>query len=81
VQFGQLRYYPNSPLIARQLPREQKSLQPTKLHPSEYPLLRSEFQKESRARVEKADGFKQLKAKLQKVSSSSVIIIDTTYEM
>ena len=61
---GQLRYYPGSPLIARQLLREQDSLQLTELHPSDYPLLRSEFQKDSRARVEKADGFQQLKAKL-----------------
>ena len=53
---GQLRYYPGSPLIARQLLREQDSLQLTELHPSDYPLLRSEFQKDSRARVEKADG-------------------------
>lgn len=58
---GQLRYYPGSPLIARQLLREQDSLQLTELHPSDYPLLRSEFQKDSRARVEKADGFQQLK--------------------
>ncbi len=50
---GQLRYYPGSPLIARQLLREQDSLQLTELHPSDYPLLRSEFQKDSRARVEK----------------------------
>ena len=61
---GQLRYYPGSPLIARQLLREQDSLQLTELHPSDYPLLRSEFQKDNRARVEKADGFQQLKAKL-----------------
>ena len=69
---GQLRYYPGSPLIARQLLREQDSLQLTELHPSDYPLLRSEFQKDSRARVEKADGFQQLKAKLQKDSRARV---------
>jgi 23S rRNA (adenine2030-N6)-methyltransferase len=49
---GQLRYYPGSPLIARQLLREQDSLQLTELHPSDFPLLRSEFRK-TRARVEK----------------------------
>ncbi|GHM54845.1 hypothetical protein ECZU51_35150 [Escherichia coli] len=51
---GQLRYYPGSPLIARQLLREQDSLQLTELHPSDYPLLRSEFQKDSRARADEA---------------------------
>ncbi|MEZ2840594.1 23S rRNA (adenine(2030)-N(6))-methyltransferase [Escherichia coli] len=78
---GQLRYYPGSPLIARQLLREQDSLQLTELHPSDYPLLRSEFQKDSRARVEKADGFQQLKAKLPPVSRRGLILIDPPYEM
>ncbi|XPE57618.1 23S rRNA (adenine(2030)-N(6))-methyltransferase RlmJ [Shigella flexneri] len=32
------------PLIARQLLREQDSLQMTELHPSDFPLLRAEFQ-------------------------------------
>ena len=78
---GQLRYYPGSPLIARLLLREQDSLQLTELHPSDYPLLRSEFQKDSRARVEKADGFQQLKAKLPPVSRRGLILIDPPYEM
>ena len=42
---GQLRYYPGSPLIARQLLREQDSLQMTELHPSDFPLLRSGISK------------------------------------
>lgn len=50
---GQLRYYPGSPLIARQLLREQDSLQLTELHPSDYPLLRSEFQKDNRGALKK----------------------------
>lgn len=33
---GQLRYYPGSPLIARQLLREQDNLQMTELHPSDF---------------------------------------------
>jgi 23S rRNA A2030 N6-methylase RlmJ len=32
--------------------REQDSLQMTELHPSDFPLLRAEFQKDSRARVD-----------------------------
>ncbi|MCW7186686.1 23S rRNA (adenine(2030)-N(6))-methyltransferase RlmJ [Escherichia coli] len=32
-------------------------MQLTELHPSDYPLLRSEFQKDSRARVEKSRWF------------------------
>ncbi|WP_286783863.1 23S rRNA (adenine(2030)-N(6))-methyltransferase RlmJ, partial [Enterobacter sp. 56-7] len=78
---GQLRYYPGSPLIARQLLREQDSLQLTELHPSDFPLLRSEFQKDSRARVEKADGYQQLKAKLPPVSRRGLVLIDPPYEI
>lgn len=78
---GQLRYYPGSPLIARHLLREQDSLQLTELHPSDFPLLRSEFQKDSRARVERADGYLQLKSKLPPVSRRGLILIDPPYEM
>ncbi|MGK1532035.1 23S rRNA (adenine(2030)-N(6))-methyltransferase RlmJ [Klebsiella pneumoniae] len=78
---GQLRYYPGSPLIARQLLREQDSLQMTELHPSDFPLLRAEFQKDSRARIDKADGYQQLKAKLPPVSRRGLILIDPPYEI
>ena len=46
---GTLRYYPGSPLIARQLLRPQDKIHLTELHLSDYPLLRSEFQKDERA--------------------------------
>ena len=78
---GQLRYYPGSPLIARQLLRAQDSLHLTELHPSDFPLLRSEFQKDERARVAKADGYQQLKSKLPPVSRRGLILIDPPYEI
>jgi 23S rRNA (adenine2030-N6)-methyltransferase len=65
----QLRYYPGSPLIARQLLREQDSIQLTELHSSDFPLLRSEFQNQ------------QLKAKLPPVSRRGLVLIDPPYEM
>lgn len=77
----QLRYYPGSPLIARELLREQDSLQLTELHPSDFPLLRQEFLKDSRARVARADGYQQLKAKLPPVSRRGLILIDPPYEI
>ncbi|WP_058910465.1 23S rRNA (adenine(2030)-N(6))-methyltransferase RlmJ [Entomohabitans teleogrylli] len=78
---GQLRYYPGSPLIARELLRPQDSLQLTELHPSDFPLLRAEFQKDARARVERADGYRQLKAKLPPVSRRGLALIDPPYEI
>ncbi len=78
---GFLRYYPGSPLIARQLLREQDSLHLTELHSSDYPLLRSEFQKDPRAEVLRADGYQQLKSQLPPLSRRGVILIDPPYEM
>ena len=78
---GQLRYYPGSPLIARQLLRPQDSMQLTELHPSDFPLLRAEFQKDDRATVSRSDGYQQLKAKLPPVSRRGLILIDPPYEM
>ncbi|MFZ4832416.1 23S rRNA (adenine(2030)-N(6))-methyltransferase RlmJ [Rouxiella sp. Mn2063] len=76
-----LRYYPGSPLIARQLLREDDKLQMTELHPSDFPLLRSEFQKDDRARVSRADGYQQLKAQLPPPSRRGLILMDPPYEL
>ncbi|WP_241592517.1 23S rRNA (adenine(2030)-N(6))-methyltransferase RlmJ [Rosenbergiella epipactidis] len=78
---GQLKYYPGSPLIARHLLREQDQLQLTELHPSDYPLLRGEFQKDLRAVVARGDGYQQLKAKLPPPSRRGLILIDPPYEI
>ncbi|QWA11384.1 23S rRNA (adenine(2030)-N(6))-methyltransferase RlmJ [Sodalis ligni] len=78
---GTLRYYPGSPLIARQLLREHDRLHLTELHSSDYPLLRSEFQKDPRAEVLRADGYQQLKSQLPPPSRRGVILIDPPYEM
>lgn len=78
---GQLRYYPGSPLIARQLLREQDQLHLTELHPSDYPLLRSEFQKDARAQVLRADGYQQLKSQLPPAARRGLILMDPPYEL
>lgn len=78
---GQLRYYPGSPLIARHLLREQDTLHLTELHPHDFQLLRAEFQKDTRTRVERADGYLQLKAKLPPVSRRGLVLIDPPYEI
>lgn len=78
---GQLRYYPGSPLIARQLLREQDKLHLTELHPSDYPLLRHEFLRDSRAKVLRADGYQQLKSQLPPASRRGLALIDPPYEL
>lgn len=76
-----LRYYPGSPLIARQLLRPQDKIHLTELHPSDFPLLRSEFQKDERAKVQRADGYQQLKSQLPPLSRRGLILMDPPYEM
>ncbi len=78
---GQLRYYPGSPLIARELMRPQDQLLMTELHPSDFPLLRAEFRDDERATVTRGDGYQQLKAKLPPASRRGLILIDPPYEL
>ncbi|KHN51456.1 23S rRNA (adenine(2030)-N(6))-methyltransferase RlmJ [Pectobacterium fontis] len=78
---GQLRYYPGSPLIARQLLREQDKLHLTELHPSDFPLLRNEFQKDARTKVLRDDGYQQLKSQLPPLSRRGFMLIDPPYEL
>lgn len=78
---GKLRFYPGSPLIARHLLREDDKLSLTELHPSDYPMLRNEFTKDSRARTERADGYQQLKSKLPPHSRRGLTLIDPPYEI
>ncbi len=76
-----LRYYPGSPLIARQLLREYDKIHLTELHPSDFPLLRQEFLRDDRARVVREDGYQQLKAQLPPLSRRGLILIDPPYEL
>lgn len=78
---GTLRYYPGSPLIARQLLRSQDKIYLTELHPSDFSLLRSEFQKDQRAKVQRANGYQQLKSQLPPPSARGMILIDPSYEI
>jgi 23S rRNA (adenine2030-N6)-methyltransferase len=78
---GTLRYYPGSPLIARQLLRPQDKIHLTELHSSDYPLLRNEFQNDERAKTQRADGYQQLKSQLPPQSRRGFILIDPPYEL
>ncbi|SCC20765.1 23S rRNA (adenine(2030)-N(6))-methyltransferase RlmJ [Gilliamella intestini] len=79
--FDELKYYPGSPLIAKQLLREQDKLNLTELHPTDYPLLKQEFSKDKRTKVLREDGFAQLKSKLPPQSRRGIVLIDPSYEM
>ncbi|MDC9590337.1 23S rRNA (adenine(2030)-N(6))-methyltransferase RlmJ [Xenorhabdus sp. XENO-10] len=78
---GSLRYYPGSPLIARHLLREYDELNLSELHPSDFPLLRTEFSRDRRTRALREDGFQQLKSKLPPRSRRGFVLIDPSYEL
>lgn len=76
-----LKYYPGSPLIAKQLLRREDKLHLTELHSSDYPLLKKEFTHDQRATVLQANGYQQLKAKLPPLTRRGLILIDPPYEI
>ncbi|MHC9704459.1 23S rRNA (adenine(2030)-N(6))-methyltransferase RlmJ [Corynebacterium diphtheriae] len=49
--------------------------------PSDFPLLRSEFTRDYRARVIREDGYQQLRSQLPPQSRRGLILIDPPYEM
>ncbi len=77
---GQL-VLPVRQLIARQLLREQDSLQLTELHPTITRCCVLNFRKTAGARVEKADGFRQQGRNCRPVFRRGLILIDPPYEM
>ena len=77
----ELRYYPGSPLLAAKLLREQDLLMLTEFHPTDFPLLRTEFSRDKRVRVCREDGFGQLKSKLPPASRRGFALIDPPYEL
>ena len=67
--------------MAAKLLREQDLLMLTELHPTDFPLLRTEFSRDKRVRVCREDGFGQLKSKLPPASRRGFALIDPPYEL
>ncbi len=78
---GEYRYYPGSPLIARQLLRKQDRMLLTELHNTEAPLLRKMFDKDKQVSVLHGDAFVSLKANLPPKERRGLILIDPPYEV
>ena len=76
---GTLRYYPGSPLIARQLLRPQDKIHLTELHPSDYPLRGGS--RKTNAPKCSAPTYQQLKSQLPPLSRRGLILMDPPYEM
>jgi 23S rRNA (adenine2030-N6)-methyltransferase len=78
---GQLRHYPGSPWLARQLLRDGDRLRLYELHSSDVKLLQDCFRSSGRqVMVTAGDGFAGLKAVLPPPPRRALVLIDPSYE-
>jgi 23S rRNA (adenine2030-N6)-methyltransferase len=78
---GELRSYPGSPLLAKELCRRQDRLRLSELHPADFPRLQSLFKQDRRTQIDKLDGFSNLRAALPPIERRGMVLIDPPYEL
>ncbi len=78
---GTPRWYPGSPVLARQLLRAGDRLQLCELHPTDHAALTQEFAGDPAVRIERADAYVKLKAWLPPPERRGVVLIDPPYEL
>lgn len=74
------RWYPGSPRIARGFLRARDRMLLTELHPTEAPLLKKEFAKDTQVTVRCEDGYDALKAYLPPRERRGLVFIDPSFE-
>ena len=79
-KISSLRYYPGSPMIAREMLRPHDRIVACELHPEEYQSLRNNFHDDNQIAVHHMDGFLGLKAFLPPKERRGLILIDPPYE-
>lgn len=78
---SQLKRYPGSPVIAREVLRSEDRLRLFELHPSDSQLLLQNLQRSGKsALVEAKSGFAGIKALLPPPSRRAIVLIDPPYE-
>ncbi|QSI75749.1 23S rRNA (adenine(2030)-N(6))-methyltransferase RlmJ [Niveibacterium microcysteis] len=79
---GALKHYPGSPWFAAELMREQDRMRLFELHPADADLLAENFEPLAKQLiVDRADGFKGLKAFLPPPPRRALVLIDPPYEV
>jgi 23S rRNA (adenine2030-N6)-methyltransferase len=78
---GELAFYPGSPKIAALLLRDNDSIQATELHPTDYPILASQFVRRRHSRIENIDAWAGFKAMLPPLHKRGLVLIDPPYEL
>jgi len=76
-----LNFYPGSPKIAALMLRQSDHLQATELHPTDFPLLKSQFVKRRYTRIENIDAYAGFKAMLPPLVKRGVVLMDPPYEL
>lgn len=76
-----LAFYPGSPKIAGLMLRPQDSIQATELHPSDYPILASQFARRRHSRIENIDAYAGFKAMLPPLVKRGLVLLDPPYEL
>lgn len=79
-KYASLRYYPGSPMIARQLIRPIDKIIACELQPEEYQSLRNTFSGDKQVAIHHMDGFLGLKAFLPPTERRGLVLIDPPYE-
>ena len=77
---GQLRYYPGSPEVARELSREQDRLQLNEKHPEDGQLLKANMKYDRRVAVHLGEGWHVPRALLPTAQKREVLLIDPPFE-
>lgn len=77
---GQLRYYPGSPEVARELSREQDRLQLNEKHPDDGRLLKANMRYDRRVAVHLGEGWYVPRALLPTAQKRAVLLIDPPFE-
>lgn len=77
---GQLRYYPGSPEVARELSREQDRLQLNEKHPEDGLLLKANMKYDRRVAVHLGEGWHVPRALLPTEQKRAVLLIDPPFE-
>ncbi|MBI1195917.1 MAG: 23S rRNA (adenine(2030)-N(6))-methyltransferase RlmJ [Gammaproteobacteria bacterium] len=78
---GELRFYPGSPLLAEKLLRQNDQLHLFELHPTDYALLKDNFEGAGkRVKLYLTDGLKGVKALLPPQPRRGLVLIDPPYE-
>jgi 23S rRNA (adenine2030-N6)-methyltransferase len=78
---GDLRFYPGSPLMLRNLLRRQDELVLCELHPSEQHVISKRFAEEKQVKVHVGDGYAALRRYLPPPTGRGLVLIDPSFEV